>query len=39
MITPAQALEHLADLHLDEEVTELFLSANARSVFRLGDQS
>jgi predicted TIM-barrel fold metal-dependent hydrolase len=39
MITPTQALEHLADLHLDEEVTELFLSANARSVFRLGDQS
>ncbi|MFD4527071.1 amidohydrolase family protein [Streptomyces sp. NPDC058470] len=39
MITPGQALEHLPELHLDEEVTELFLSANARSVFRLDDHS
>ncbi|AVH54905.1 MULTISPECIES: amidohydrolase family protein [Streptomyces] len=39
MITPAQALEHLADLRLDDETTELFLSGNARSVFRLGNQS
>ncbi|MFD3932510.1 amidohydrolase family protein [Streptomyces sp. NPDC058614] len=39
MITPAQALEHLADLRLDEQATELFLAGNARSVFRLGDHS
>ncbi|MGW3632116.1 amidohydrolase family protein [Streptomyces sp. NPDC005122] len=39
MITPSRALEHLAELDLDEETTELFLSGNARRVFRLGDQS
>ncbi|MFJ2828202.1 amidohydrolase family protein [Streptomyces sp. NPDC087263] len=39
MITPGQTLEHLPDLHLDEEVTVLFLSADARSVFRLDDHS
>jgi len=39
MITPARALEHLPDLGLDDETTELFLSGNARSVFRLGDHS
>jgi hypothetical protein len=32
-------LEHLSDLGLDEESTELFLSGNARSVFRLRDRS
>jgi predicted TIM-barrel fold metal-dependent hydrolase len=35
MITPAQTLEHLDDLGLDDETTDLFLSANARRVFRL----
>ncbi|MGJ5755885.1 amidohydrolase family protein [Streptomyces puniciscabiei] len=35
MITPAQALEHLGDLGLDEEATELFLSGNARRIFSL----
>ena len=35
MITPARALEHLADLGLDEETRELFLSGNARRVFSL----
>ncbi|MFL4945829.1 amidohydrolase family protein [Streptomyces sp. MMS24-I31] len=35
MITPGQALEHLGELGLDEEVTELFLSGNARRVFSL----
>ncbi|OIJ68153.1 amidohydrolase [Streptomyces mangrovisoli] len=35
MITPARALEHLADLGLDDETTELFLSGNARRIFRL----
>ncbi|MFF1765310.1 amidohydrolase family protein [Streptomyces sp. NPDC058249] len=39
MITPSRALEHLADLRLDEETTELFLSGNARRVFRLADHS
>jgi predicted TIM-barrel fold metal-dependent hydrolase len=39
MITPSRALEHLSDLRLDEETTELFLSGNARRVFRLGDHS
>nr|WP_168514751.1 amidohydrolase family protein [Streptomyces sp. S1D4-11]QIZ00294.1 amidohydrolase [Streptomyces sp. S1D4-11] len=39
MITPSQALEHLPDLRLDEETTKLFLSGNARRVFRLGDHS
>lgn len=39
MITPSQALEHLPDLRLDAETTELFLSGNARRVFRLGDHS
>ncbi|MEW2810801.1 amidohydrolase family protein [Streptomyces massasporeus] len=35
MITPARALEHLGDLDLDEEATELFLAGNARRVFNL----
>ncbi|MET7739451.1 amidohydrolase family protein [Streptomyces sp. NPDC005385] len=39
MITPGRALEHLGELDLDEETTELFLSGNARRVFRLGDHS
>ncbi|MEU0036044.1 amidohydrolase family protein [Streptomyces sp. NPDC006333] len=39
MITPSQALEHLSEPGLDEETTELFLSGNARRVFRLGDHS
>lgn len=39
MITPSRALEHLSEPGLDEETTELFLSGNARRVFRLGDHS
>ncbi|MFE5139391.1 amidohydrolase family protein [Streptomyces fagopyri] len=39
MITPSRALEHLAELGLDEETTDLFLAGNARRVFRLGDHS
>ena len=39
MIEPSRALEHLGELGLDEETTELFLSGNARRVFRLGDHS
>ncbi|MFJ6088377.1 amidohydrolase family protein [Streptomyces sp. NPDC092369] len=35
MITPGQALEHLGELGLDEEATELFLSGNARRIFRI----
>ena len=35
MITPAKALGGLEQLGLDEETTELFLSANAKRVFRL----
>ncbi|MEV6611100.1 amidohydrolase family protein [Kutzneria sp. NPDC051319] len=35
MITPARALEHLAELGLDDEARELFLAGNARRVFRL----
>ena len=35
MITPARALEHLADLGLDEQARELFLAGNARRVFSL----
>ncbi|WP_405885350.1 amidohydrolase family protein [Streptomyces sp. NBC_01136] len=35
MITPGQALEHLGELGLDEEATELFLSGNARRLFSL----
>ncbi|WP_405624749.1 amidohydrolase family protein [Streptomyces sp. NBC_00016] len=35
MITPAQALEHLDQLELDDEARELFLSGNARRVFAL----
>ncbi|MFJ9376148.1 amidohydrolase family protein [Streptomyces sp. NPDC101455] len=35
MITPRQALEHLGELDLDEEATELFLSGNARRIFSL----
>lgn len=35
MITPSKALEHLAELDLDDEATELFLSGNARRVFAL----
>jgi predicted TIM-barrel fold metal-dependent hydrolase len=39
MIEPSRALEHLGELGLDEETTELFLSGNARRVFRLPDHS
>jgi predicted TIM-barrel fold metal-dependent hydrolase len=39
MIEPSRALEHLGELDLDEETTELFLSGNARRVFRLPDHS
>ncbi|MBA4863949.1 amidohydrolase [Streptomyces sp. PSKA54] len=35
MITPAQALEHLDDLGLDDETLELFLHGNARRIFDL----
>ncbi|MFF4838292.1 amidohydrolase family protein [Streptomyces sp. NPDC001315] len=35
MITPAQALEHLDALELDDEARELFLIGNARRVFSL----
>ncbi|WP_250405526.1 amidohydrolase family protein [Streptomyces cellostaticus] len=35
MITPAQALEHLEHLELDEETHDLFLAGNARRVFTL----
>jgi predicted TIM-barrel fold metal-dependent hydrolase len=35
MIAPAKALEHLADLELDEETQRLFLADNARRVFDL----
>ncbi|MEV5942177.1 amidohydrolase family protein [Streptomyces sp. NPDC051994] len=35
MITPGQALEHISDLGLDDESTELFLSGNARRIFNL----
>ncbi|MFI5966430.1 amidohydrolase family protein [Streptomyces asoensis] len=35
MITPAQALEHLGELDLDDAATELFLSGNARRIFSL----
>jgi predicted TIM-barrel fold metal-dependent hydrolase len=35
MLTPQQCLADLASLGLDQEATELFLSGNARSVFRL----
>ncbi|WP_045878449.1 amidohydrolase family protein [Pseudofrankia sp. DC12] len=35
MITPARALEHLADLALDDQARELFLAGNARRVFSL----
>ncbi|MFG2310614.1 hypothetical protein ACGFS9_18360 [Streptomyces sp. NPDC048566] len=34
-----RALEHLAEPDLDEETSALFLSENARRVFRLGDPS
>lgn len=33
MISPAAALEHLGELDLDEETTELFLAGNAERVF------
>ncbi|HEU4658826.1 MAG TPA: amidohydrolase family protein [Capillimicrobium sp.] len=36
MIQPAQALEGLGDLGLDDETCELFLGGNARRVFGLG---
>ncbi|MCX5008049.1 amidohydrolase family protein [Streptomyces sp. NBC_00638] len=39
MIEPSRALEHLDELDLDEEATALFLSGNARRVFRLPDHS
>jgi predicted TIM-barrel fold metal-dependent hydrolase len=35
MITPAKALEHLDELGLDDQARELFLTGNARRVFRL----
>ncbi|MGW5306256.1 amidohydrolase family protein [Streptomyces griseoluteus] len=35
MIMPGKALEHLGELELDEEATELFLSGNARRIFNL----
>jgi predicted TIM-barrel fold metal-dependent hydrolase len=35
MLTPAHCLKDLASLGLDEEATELFLSGNAKSIFRL----
>ncbi|MGW2782582.1 amidohydrolase family protein [Streptomyces populi] len=35
MIEPSRALEHLDELDLDQETAELFLSGNARRVFRL----
>ncbi|MFD9430837.1 hypothetical protein [Streptomyces sp. NPDC060002] len=35
MVTPAQALEHLDRLELDEEAGELFLAGNACRVFVL----
>ena len=35
MITPAKCLEHLDQLDLDDENTELFLSGNARRVFAI----
>jgi predicted TIM-barrel fold metal-dependent hydrolase len=35
MITPAHALKDLAELDLDDEATELFLSGNATKVFAL----
>jgi hypothetical protein len=39
MITPSQALKHLADLQLDDKTSGLFLSGNALRVFRLPDHS
>ncbi|MFC9439284.1 amidohydrolase family protein [Nocardia sp. NPDC057030] len=39
MITPDRALAGLDDLALDNEVRELFLSGNARRVFRLDEVS
>jgi predicted TIM-barrel fold metal-dependent hydrolase len=35
MITPAQALDHLDRLSLDEQARELFLAGNARRIFAL----
>jgi predicted TIM-barrel fold metal-dependent hydrolase len=35
MITPAMALAHLSDFKLDDEATELFLSANSRAIFKI----
>jgi predicted TIM-barrel fold metal-dependent hydrolase len=35
MLTPQQCLSELPSLGLDQETTELFLSGNARAVFRL----
>ena len=37
MITPQKCLEHLEDLHLNEEVANRFLSQNAIKVFKLGE--
>lgn len=36
MITPANCLEHLDDLDLDDEARELFLRGNAERVFGIG---
>lgn len=35
MVTPSRCLEHLPELGLDVEATELFLGGNARRVFDL----
>ena len=35
MIAPAQALEHLQHLKIEDETQELFLHANAERVFEL----
>ena len=35
MIAPAQALEHLDALRIDDETRDLFLEGNARRVFGL----
>lgn len=37
MITPARALEGIAELGLDEEARGLFLEGNARRVFHLDE--
>ena len=39
MLTPAQCLDHLDDLGLDDEASELFLAGNAARVFGLEPRS